>query len=356
MLPLPMAALVSLTITFKLDKNLEYVHGVAGPALETCASGCPWPSMAIVGALWAQKVRRWHDFIVGSSSRVVFKLNHDAVAQLLKSCFYSFLKPQSLSNPGGGVCSLLGTSIHAQGLRGSHQVAPGFMYLRSCRTLHSLHHVNGLIVTLVGECARQAAAGWSCFTSPHLRSCQTSLAPAAATAKEVAMLGTSLLCAAGGVPLVQILYQDTMPTWLLSTRGEKAGSTPGPASLIMEGYALAYLVFLAGSFVWGVNGSVTARLPFTKSFRVLGVHLDFIAGVIDGNIIVGRDPVTWKAYVSCFIGLVVSFTPAWIRNVKPETLRKVADVLRGWHESELALALLERGGEGVIGSVVELFM
>uniref|UniRef100_A0A6V7QT18 Uncharacterized protein n=1 Tax=Ananas comosus var. bracteatus TaxID=296719 RepID=A0A6V7QT18_ANACO len=41
MLPLPMAALVSLTITFKLDKNSEYIHGVVGQALENCAGGAP---------------------------------------------------------------------------------------------------------------------------------------------------------------------------------------------------------------------------------------------------------------------------------------------------------------------------
>ena len=64
MLPLPMAALVSLTITFKLDRSLEYIQGVIGQALENCAGGSSWPSMPIIGALWTQKVRRWHDFIV----------------------------------------------------------------------------------------------------------------------------------------------------------------------------------------------------------------------------------------------------------------------------------------------------
>jgi hypothetical protein len=34
-LPLPLAALASLTITFKLDKASEFLHGVARPTLES---------------------------------------------------------------------------------------------------------------------------------------------------------------------------------------------------------------------------------------------------------------------------------------------------------------------------------
>ncbi|KAI5427933.1 hypothetical protein KIW84_033091 [Lathyrus oleraceus] len=83
MLPLPMAALVSLSITFKLDKSLEYIHAITGVALENCASGFPWPSMPVIGSLWAQKVRRWHNFIVVSGSRSVFRHNNESVAQLV---------------------------------------------------------------------------------------------------------------------------------------------------------------------------------------------------------------------------------------------------------------------------------
>ncbi|KAI5424106.1 hypothetical protein KIW84_030356 [Lathyrus oleraceus] len=51
MLSLPMAALVSLSITFKLDKSLEYIHAITGAALENCASSCPWPSMHVIVSL-----------------------------------------------------------------------------------------------------------------------------------------------------------------------------------------------------------------------------------------------------------------------------------------------------------------
>ena len=40
--------------------------------------------------------------------------------------------------------------------------------------------------------------------------------------------------------------------------------------------------------------------------------------------------------------------------MKLESLRKLANGLRGWHECELALSLLEIGGIAAIGSVAEL--
>lgn len=40
-LPLPLAAFVSLTITYKLDKASERFLNLAGPALENLAASCP---------------------------------------------------------------------------------------------------------------------------------------------------------------------------------------------------------------------------------------------------------------------------------------------------------------------------
>ncbi|TQD84915.1 hypothetical protein C1H46_029528 [Malus baccata] len=82
--------------------------------------------------------------------------------------------------------------------------------------------------------------------------------------------------------------------------------------------------------------------------------MDFLAGSLEGNRSLGCHPATWKAYVSCLVGLMVNFAPMWIREVKVETLRKLAGALRGWHESELAISLLERGGASAIGSAAEL--
>ncbi|XP_057971679.1 mediator of RNA polymerase II transcription subunit 33A-like [Malania oleifera] len=354
MLPLPMAALVSLTITVKLDKSLEYMHAVAGPALENCASGCPWPSMPIIGSLWAQKVRRWHDFIVVSCSRSVFRQNREAVSQLVRSCFTSFLGlfdacTSPLTNQNG-VHGLLGSIISARGVR--HSVAPGFLYLRSSRTIHNVQYLNDVVVDLVAEFSRELAARWASTDSARLKSSRASLAFAIARAKEVATLGASLLCVAGGLQLVKKLYQETIPTWLLKKREERPGEVIA-VSRIIEGYAMAYLLIFSGSFMWGV-GAKPPLWAFSRRARVVGAHMDFLVGVLEGNILLGCDPVTWKAYVSCLMGLVVSFAPTWIQEVRLETLKKLATGLRGWHECELALSLLERGGTAAMGAVAEL--
>lgn len=353
MLPLPMAVLVSLTITFKLDKSLEYIHAVAGPALENCASGCSWPSMPIIGSLWAQKVRRWHDFIVVSVSRSAFIQNREAVAQLLRSCFTSFLGSQHLSSSvmpsQRGANGLLGTVISARGL--CPPVAPGFLYLRSCRTIYDVQYLNNVILEIVAEFARKLGARGASKDALRLKSTQVSLAVAAAKAKEVATLGASLLCVAGGLKLVQDLYQEIMPTWLLSARHDKLDKVTSE-SRILEGYAMAYLMVLSGALTWGVE-TKKPQWALSLRSRVIGVHMDFVAGVLDGNIALGCDPATWKAYVCCLVGLIVSFAPLWIRKVKMETLRKIAYGLRAWRESELALSLLERGGPATMGSAAE---
>ncbi|KAE9447513.1 hypothetical protein C3L33_20589, partial [Rhododendron williamsianum] len=364
MLPLPMAALVSLTITFKLDKSLEYIHAVVGPALENCASGCPWPSMPIISSLWAQKVPRWHDFIVVSCSRSVFRQNPEAVAELLRSCFTSYLGlSHLLASPlvsQNGVNGLLGSFISAPGL--CPRVAPGFLFLRSCRTIHHIQYLNHVIVELVANSSRECGVEWASTNFPchrRLKSTQTSLSVAIARAKEVATLGASLLCVAGGLQLVQELYLETIPTWFLSARRrgdhdkEKHGDV-NAVSRILEGYSMAYLLVLSGAFIWGVGAEPQSQAFSRRRLSGVGVHMDFVVGVLEGNVSLGCDPATWKAYVSCLVGLVVSFAPAWIREVRHETLRKLATGLRGWHECELALSLLERGGVAAMGSVVEL--
>ncbi|KAL2509777.1 Mediator of RNA polymerase II transcription subunit 33A [Forsythia ovata] len=269
MLPLPMAALVSLTITFKLDKSREYI---------LC---CCWTCFG----------------------ELCFKQNGEAVSQLLRSCFTSFLGSLHPSTSslltGKGVNSLLGNFISARGLK--PPVAPGFLYLRSCRTILHIQHVNN-----------------------------------------------------GGLRLVQELYQETVPTWLFSAGKGKFGEVSAVCQ-ILEGYAMAYLLVLSGAFVWGVGAKRPSR-GLSRRSRIVGAHMDFIAGVLSGNILLECDAITWKAYVSCLVGLTVSFAPIWIQEVKPETLRILANGLRGWHECELALTLLERGGTATMGSVAEMLL
>nr|XP_010921239.1 mediator of RNA polymerase II transcription subunit 33A isoform X2 [Elaeis guineensis] len=355
MLPLPMAALVSLTITFKLDKSLDYVHGVVAQALENCAAGCSWPSMPIIGALWTQKIRRWHDFIVLSSSFSPFTRDKEAVTQLIRSCFSSFLGPSvtggSHLSANRGVNGLLGQAMADHGVR--LPIAPGFVYLRTCRTFHDPHFVTDVILKLVIEWANKLGNEWACSGPARLRSGRLSLAAAVSGVKEVATLGASLLCVAGGVQLVQVLYEESLPTLLLSA-WEKLGGT-GPVSNILEGYVMAYMLILSGVFVWGIGNSCPAYSSSYSSrrARVIGRHMDFVAGVVEGNISLGCDPAMWKAYVSCFVGLLVSFVPTWVPEVKQLTLCKLASGLRGWHECDLALSLLEHGGPAAMDAVVE---
>ena len=355
MLPLPMAALVSLSITFKLDKSLDCTHGIVGQALENCATGSSWPSMPIIGALWTQKVRRWHDFIVLSCSLSPFTQDKNAVTQLIRSCFSSFLGPSvtggSHLSANRGVNGLLGQAMADQGVR--LPVAPGFLYLRTCRTFHDPHFVTDVILKLVIEWANKLGNEWACGGPARLRSGRLSLAAAVSGVKEVANLGASLLCIAGGVQLVQLLYEESLPTLLLSA-GEELGGA-GPVSNILEGYVMAYMLILSGAFVWGIGNTSPAYSSAYSSrrARVIGMHMDFVAGVVEGNISLGCDPAMWKAYVSCFVGLLVSFVPTWVPEVKQLTLRKLASGLRGWHECDLALSLLEHGGPAAMDAVVE---
>uniref|UniRef100_A0A7N0REU2 Uncharacterized protein n=1 Tax=Kalanchoe fedtschenkoi TaxID=63787 RepID=A0A7N0REU2_KALFE len=116
---------------------------------------------------------------------------------------------------------------------------------------------------------------------------------------------------------------------------------------------MAYLVVLSGSFVWGL-GTKLPSWAFLRRAHILRAHLDFVAEVLEGNVSLGCHPATWKAYVSCLVGLIVSLAPLWIKEVKVETLKKLSSGLRGWRECELALSLLERGGAAAMGTVAEL--
>ncbi|XP_057535996.1 mediator of RNA polymerase II transcription subunit 33A-like isoform X2 [Amaranthus tricolor] len=126
-LPLPLAALLSLTITYKIDKANERHLTLVGKGMVVLAASCPWPCMPIVSALWAQKAKRWSDFLIFEASCTVFNLNNDAVVQLLRSCFSSALGFNASPRcRNGGVGALLGhglgSSRHSNGLP---PVAPG---------------------------------------------------------------------------------------------------------------------------------------------------------------------------------------------------------------------------------------
>lgn len=337
-----MAAFVSLTITFKVDKSLDYIHGIAGEALENSAMGCLWPSMPIIGALWSQKVRRWHDFIVEMCARSLFAQDKEAVAELTRSCVSSFIGSSALDfhqMVHRGVSGLLGQAFADN--RNRLPISPGILYLRSCHNFHDTHFICDIILRLVVERARESA---------------NSFAVAAERARAVATLGASLLCIAGGVQVVQVLYEETLPIFLLSRKkGEEVGRRQNESHVLGGGYGMACMVLLSGALVWGV-GKVSpaySSMFYSKRARVVGAHLDFITGVVEGKVPPRCDIAMLRAYVVCLVSLMVRFVPAWVSDVKPETLKRLARGLRGWREGDLALALLERGGSSAVESVVE---
>ncbi|KAI6695543.1 hypothetical protein NL676_023253 [Syzygium grande] len=73
----------------------------------------------------------------------------------------------------------------------------------------------------------------------------------------------------------------------------------GGVVAMLGGYALAYFALLCGAFAWGTDSASPAsrRRP-----KVLGAHLEFLAGALDGKVWLGWDSATWRACVSRFVG------------------------------------------------------
>ncbi|KAF8748881.1 hypothetical protein HU200_012808 [Digitaria exilis] len=196
MLPLPIAALISLSITVKMGE-FSHVHGIIGHGIEICATSSSWPSMQIIGALWSQKVRRWHDFIILACSQSPFTRDNTAVAELISSCFRSFLGPlvdgRSFYVANGGVTNLLGKALDERGL----VVAPGFLYIRSCRLFPDNNFVCEEILKVVIGRARALANGCSSKRHVHLRSDCMPLSAASSVVEQISSLAATMLCHAG---------------------------------------------------------------------------------------------------------------------------------------------------------------
>ncbi|KAL5792983.1 hypothetical protein ACOSP7_001577 [Xanthoceras sorbifolium] len=362
-LPLPLAALVSLTITYKLDKASERFLTLVGPALSSLATSCPWPCMPIIASLWAQKVRRWSDFLVFQASRTVFHHNSDAVVQLLKSCFTSTLGLSS-SNiySNGGVAALLGHGFGSHFSGGISPVAPGILYLRVHRSVGDVLFMTEEIVSLLMHSVKDiASSGLSREkldklkkTKYGMRYGQVSLAAAMTRVKVAASLGASLVWTSGGLNLVQSLITETLPSWFISVHGlEQESGESGGMVAMLGGYALAYFAVFCGTFAWGVDlaSRASQRRP-----KVLGLHLEFLASTLDGKISLGCDVATWRAYVSGFVSLMVACTPKWILEIDADVLKRMSKGLRQWNEEALAIALLGSGGVGTMGAAAELIV
>ncbi|KAK9288700.1 hypothetical protein L1049_017163 [Liquidambar formosana] len=361
-LPLPLAAFVSLTITYKIDKASERFLNLAGPALESLAAGCPWPCMPIVASLWTQKAKRWSDFLVFSASRTVFLHDSDAVVQLLKSCFTATLGLNSMPmSNNGGVGALLGHGFGSHFCGGISPVAPGILYLRVYRSIRDIVFMTEEIVSILMHSVREIA----CSGLPRekldklkktkngMRYGQVSLTVAMTRVKLAASLAASLVWLSGGLGLFQSLIKETLPSWFISVHRSEQEERSGGMVAMLGGYALAYFVVLCGAFAWGVDSSSSAskRRP-----KILGSHMEFLASALDGKISLGCNWATWRAYVSGFVSLMVGCTPTWVLEVDADVLKRLSKGLRQWNEEELALALLGIGGVGTMGAAAELII
>ncbi|PIN11817.1 hypothetical protein CDL12_15571 [Handroanthus impetiginosus] len=359
-LPLPLAAFVSLTITYKLDKASQRFLDLAGPALESLAAGCPWPCMPIVASLWTQKAKRWSDFLVFSASRTVFLHSNDAVIQLLRSCFSTTvgLNTSCCISSNGGIGALLGHGFGSHFNGEISPVAPGILYLRVYRSIRDIMFLREEIVSLLMQTVEDIVqVSHPKDMSQKLKKSKygsVSLAAALTKVKLAASLGASVIFLTGGLGLVQSLIKETLPSWFMSIhRSEQEGVKVGIGLLpMLRGYALAYLAALCGAFIWGIDtssGAASKRRP-----KILGCHMEFLASALEGKISLGCDLATWHAYVSGFLSLMVRSTPSWICELDVELLRRLCTGLRRWNEEELALALLGVGGVGTMGSAAEM--
>ncbi|GFZ19463.1 reduced epidermal fluorescence 4 [Actinidia rufa] len=362
-LPFPLAVLVSLTITYKLDRTAECLLFLIGPALISLAAGCPWPCFPIIASLWAQKVKRWSDFLIFSASRTVFHHNSDVVHQLLRSCFTSTLGLNSSPiSSNGGVGALLGHGFGSHFSGRISPVAPGILYLRVHRSVRNVMFMTEEIVVLLMCSVKEIV---SCglptekmdklkTTKYGMRYGQVSLAAAMLRVKTAATLGASLVWISGGLSLVQSLIRETLPSWFISDhKSELDGGDSGGMVAMLRGYALAYFAVLSGTFAWGVDSSSPASM---RRKKVIGTHLDFLASALDGKISLGSDRATWRAYVSGVVSLMVGCTPMWLREVDVDVVKRVGKGLVKWNEEELALALLGVSGMGAMGAAAELII
>ncbi|XP_048497254.1 mediator of RNA polymerase II transcription subunit 33A isoform X3 [Beta vulgaris subsp. vulgaris] len=361
-LPLPLAAFLSLTITYKLDKVSQRFLNLAGPALESLAADCPWPCMPIVASLWTQKAKRWSDFLVFSASRTVFLHDNNAVVQLLRSCFTATLGLNTnLTTSRGGVAGLLGHGFDSHINGGISPVAPGILYLRVYRSVREIMFLAEEIIFLLMQSVREIVSGGvSKQTRGKLRKTkigpvygQISFDTAMTKVKLAASLAATLLWLSGGQCLIQCLLNETLPSWFISVERSALEKESEEIVSAFRGYALAYFAVSCGAFAWGVDSSSPAskRRP-----KILGQYFEFIASALDGKISLGCDSVVWQAYVSRFISLLVGCTPNWVVEMDVDVLMRLSKGLVQWSEGDLALVLLTTGGMNTIGAAAELII
>ncbi|KAL3647904.1 hypothetical protein CASFOL_008872 [Castilleja foliolosa] len=319
-LPLPLAVLLSLTITYSC-KGLRIRHlTLVKPALTNLSICCPWPSMSIIAAFWAQKVKYWTDYNIYAASQTVFHHNNDAIIQLLRVCFTTALGLNSSVTSNGGVGALLGHGLGSPFSRGIYTVAPGTLYLRVHRSVKNAILLTEEMVSILMHTVNDIV------TNNGLP--QQNMQKLIKKAKS------------GQVSLVDAMnHHGSDPN-----NGQELGGMLG-------GYALAYFIHFSGLFAWGVDSALTKLRQ-----KVLGKHLEFLASALDGKISLGCNKATWKAYVTGYFSLIISCTPNWMLEVDVEVLKRISKGLKQWNEEEMGLAILGISGVGAMGAAAEMII
>ncbi|CAH9132701.1 unnamed protein product [Cuscuta epithymum] len=357
-LPLPLAVLLSFTITYKLDRDTERFLNFVGRSMSNLGTVCPWPSMPIIVSLWGQKIKRWSDYLTFSASRTVFHHNSDAVVQLLRVCFKATLGlNSSITASSGGVGALLGHGFVSHLSSGTCPVAPGIMYLRVHRcvrnTLFMTEEIISLVISSVEDISNSGLPVENLEklkkTKYGLRYGQVSLAAAMTRLKVAASLGASLVWITGGLSLVQSLIKETLPSWFISVQKPE----PQTGVEMLRGYALAYFTVLCLAFAMGVEPVLS---PGSRRSKVLVRHMEFLVSALDGKISLGCNEATWRAYLSGFVSAMVVSTPNWVREVDVAVVKKLSQGLKQWKEEELAVALLGVSGVGGMAKAAEMII
>ncbi|CAJ1906114.1 unnamed protein product [Sphenostylis stenocarpa] len=361
-LPLPLAAFVTLTITDKLDNATERFLALIAPAVSALASACPWPSLPIVTSLWIQKVKRWSNYFVLSASSTVFRHNRDAVVQLLKSCFTSTLGLGSACiYNNGGISALLGHGFVSRISDGIFPVAPGILYLRVYRSIGDItlliEEIVPILMLSVRDIARSDLAKGGIRkpkkTKFGIKHGQVSLARSMARVEHAALLGASLVWISGGTKLVQYLISETLPSWFLSASMlDQGGGESGVMVAKLEGYALAFFVFLSAAFAWGIDN----LHPPKRRAKVIGLHLKFLETALNRTTSMRCYSATSEAYVSGLVSLMVGRAPSWVQEADVDLLKRLSRRLRRMDEHELAIRLLEIGGIRMMGALAEMII
>ncbi|GFP97857.1 mediator of RNA polymerase ii transcription subunit 33a [Phtheirospermum japonicum] len=359
-LPLPLAVLLSLTITYKRNGVRDRHLTLVNPAMTNLGISCPWPSMSVIAALWTQKVKHWTDYLIYAASQTVFHHNNDAIVQLLRVCFTTVVGLNSSVTSNGGVGALLGHGLGSQFLGGISAVGPGTLYLRVHRAVKNVMLMAEEMVSILMHTVKDIAnSGLPQEKMEKLKKMkhsmkygQVSLVSAMNRVKTAASLGASLVWLTGGLNSVQYLFKEILPSWFICSHGPDLNNGQELGAML-GGYALAYFIVYSGLFAWGVDSASPAS---KRRRKVLGTHLEFLASALNGKISLGCNKATWRAYVTGYFSLMISSTPNWMLEVDVEVLKRVSKGLKQWDEDEMGLALLGISGIGAMGAAAEMII